>query len=149
MNQQTCALSLGTLFVVIGLAGFVPAFLIVPTEPVQGGLPTADTLPAYAVGFGYLFGLFPTNVVHNLVHLTVGLFGLAASVDSAKARFYNQSFAILYILIAAMGLIPLSKTTFGTMPIFGNNVWFNALTAAIAGYYGFFQPERQATGSKV
>ncbi len=34
-----------------------------------------------------------------------------------------------------MGLLPFSKTLFGFMPIFGNNVWFNALTAVFAGYY--------------
>jgi hypothetical protein len=39
-----------------------------------------------------------------------------------------------------MGLLPMAQTTFGLMPIFGNNVWFNALTAAVAAYFGFFQP---------
>jgi hypothetical protein len=43
-----------------------------------------------------------------------------------------------------MGLLPLTNTTFGLMPIFGNNVWFNALTAAVAGYYGFVTPAQAA-----
>ena len=36
-----------------------------------------------------------------------------------------------------MGLLPFSKTLFGIMPIFGNNVWFNGLTGLVAAYYAF------------
>jgi len=54
----------------------------------------------------------------------------------------NRGFAIAYIAIALMGLLPWTNTTFGTMPIFGNNVWFNALTGLVAGYFGFIKPEK-------
>jgi hypothetical protein len=42
-----------------------------------------------------------------------------------------------------MGLLPVAQTTFGLMPIFGNNVWFNAITAAIAAYFGFIHPAQK------
>jgi hypothetical protein len=48
-----------------------------------------------------------------------------------------MGFAIVYAASAIMGLLPFTNTTFGLMPIFGNNVWFNALTAAAAAYFGF------------
>jgi hypothetical protein len=59
---------------------------------------------------------------------------------SGGARLYNRGFAIAYALIAIMGLLPVAQTTFGLMPIFGNTVWFNALTATVAAYFGFVQP---------
>ena len=36
-----------------------------------------------------------------------------------------------------MGLVPFARTTFGIMPVFGSNIWLNALSGTIAGYYGF------------
>ena len=66
--------------------------------------------------------------------------GIVAYTSSGGTRLYNRGFVIAYALIAIMGLLPVAQTTFGLMPIFGNNVWFNALTAIVAGYFGFVQP---------
>lgn len=134
--QRKCALALGIFFLVIGIAGFFPSLITLPTEKYDTYyLYRAGDI--YSHGFGFLFGLFPTNLLHNLVHLTVGLFGITAASTKEGARFYNRSFAISYALIVIMGLLPLTQTFFGTMPLFGNNVWLNALTGAIAGYFGF------------
>jgi hypothetical protein len=109
--------------------------------PPTGGAIPVDTSPdIYSAGFGYLFGLFPTNLLHNIVRIVVGSVGIVAYTSSGGARLYNRGFAIAYALIAIMGLLPVAQTTFGLMPIFGNNVWFNALTAIVAGYFGFVQP---------
>jgi hypothetical protein len=35
------------------------------------------------------------------------------------------------------GLFPAIQSTLGLIPIFGNDVWLHALTAAIAAYFGF------------
>ncbi len=37
-----------------------------------------------------------------------------------------------------MGAIPATNTTFGFIPIFGNNVWLHGLTALIAAYFGYW-----------
>jgi hypothetical protein len=39
-----------------------------------------------------------------------------------------------------LGLIPATQTTFGLIPIWGNDVWFHALLAAGAAYFGFVAP---------
>jgi hypothetical protein len=90
-------------------------------------------------GYGYLFGLFPTNLLHNIVHLAVGVWGITSARDAKSGVFFCQTFAILYSLIAVMGIIPGAGTTFGLMPIFGGNVLLNLGTAAIAAYYGFIK----------
>lgn len=138
-GARNFALTLGILFTFMGIAGFIPAF-------VSGGpyVPSnAEGTSIYTSGYGLLFGLFPINFVHNVVHLLVGLLGIGAYSSVGTSRVYCQFFAISYAGIALLGLLPLAKTMFGLMPIFGNNVWFNALTAALAGYFGFIKPAIQ------
>ncbi|MEL6786898.1 MAG: DUF4383 domain-containing protein [Cyanobacteria bacterium J06607_15] len=134
--QQTCALTLGILFLILGIAGFIPAFTTIPGETFDSGIPLdADSL--YAKGFSLLLGVFPTNLIHNLFHVFVGILGIATS-KTGNGRLFNQIFGISYIAIVIMGTLPIAKTVFGIMPIFGNNIWWNGLTGAIAAYYGFF-----------
>ncbi len=146
-GEKRCALALGIIFTVIGIAGFIPDLVSLPAGAVGASGPiTADEIPAtaganyaaaYLRGFGYLFGLFPTNLLHNILHLAVGLFGLYSATGDRGAFNYNRFFAISYLGLAVLGLIPAANTLFGVMPIFGNNVWFNGVTGAIAAYYAF------------
>ncbi len=138
MRQRYCALTLGILFTLLGIAGFIPNFLSMPSG--ASHIAINDSTSIYTAGFSYIFGLFPTNLMHNIVHLIVGILGIVWYASEDSARLYNRGFAIAYAAIALMGLIPIAQTTFGLMPIYGNNVWFNALTAAIAAYFGFFSP---------
>lgn len=139
--ERYCALVLGLLFLVLGIAGFIPALVNVPGTNVSY-IP-ADIAPgAYSAGFGYLFGFFPTNFLHNLVHCAVGIFGIAAYTNASSARIFNRFFAVSYILIAILGMIPAANTVFGLMPIFGGNVLLNWFTALAALYYGIVLPAK-------
>lgn len=146
-GEKKCALALGIIFTVIGIAGFIPSLVTIPSAAVEGVAPiSADQIPAtaganygaaYLRGFGYLFGLFPTNLLHNIAHLAIGITGLYSATGDRGAFNYNRFFGISYVLLAILGLVPVANTLFGTMPIFGNNVWLNAITGAIAAYYAF------------
>lgn len=141
-SERAVALTLGIVFLLIGIAGFIPAFMQLPGDaPVTGVL-----VPrlSFSDGYGHLFGIFPTNYLHNAVHIVVGLLGIAAATSFSGSLVYNQGFAVMYVAIALMGLLPATNTTFGLMPIYGNNVWFNALTAIAAGYVGFVKPAELA-----
>jgi hypothetical protein len=147
-NQQNiCALTLGIIFLLLGIAGLIPAFTTIPGSTFDSGIPL-DADGIYSKGFSLLFGVFPTNLMHNLVHLLVGVLGITAA-KTGKARLFNQAFGISYLAIAIMGILPFTQTTFGIMPIFGNNVWWNALTGAIATYYGFFGKNQKAPTNQV
>ncbi|MEB3280188.1 MAG: DUF4383 domain-containing protein [Lyngbya sp.] len=139
MAERYCALALGIVFLVLGFAGFIPGLVTIPAANAPNDLYSASP-GIYATGFGHVFGLFATNILHDLVHLAVGIVGIGAYINSKSARLFNRSFAVAYILLAVMGLLPLAKTTFGLMPIFGNNVWLNGVTGLIAGYFGFVNP---------
>jgi hypothetical protein len=44
-----------------------------------------------------------------------------------------------------LGLIPATSTTFGLVPIYGNDVWLHAGLAVVAAYFGFIH-KRPAGG---
>lgn len=126
------ALTYGVVFLLVGIAGFIPGLV----QPYQ----TAEPNLVIEAGSGVLFGLFPVNVLHNLVHVLFGVWGLAAYRTISGSRLYAQSVAVVYIVFAVMGFIPVLMTTFGLVPLFGHDIWLHVLLAAVAGYFGFMAP---------
>ncbi|QJE73919.1 DUF4383 domain-containing protein [Aerophototrophica crusticola] len=126
--MRTYALIMGIVFTLVGILGFVPSFLEAPA---------GDPPLAISAGHGHLLGLFPVNILHNVVHLLFGLWGLAASRGWGSSRAYSRSVAVIYAVLAVMGLIPALNTTFGLVPIYGNDVWLHGLIALSAAYFGF------------
>lgn len=131
MATRYFALIAGVLYGLVGILGFVPGML----RPAAGPPLTIDG------GYGLLFGLFPVNVLHNLVHLGLGVWGIAAYSSFGKARTYAASIAVIYGVLTIMGLIPGLNTVFGLIPIHGHDVWLHALTAIVAAYFGFARRE--------
>jgi hypothetical protein len=125
------ALAAGVVYALVGVLGFVPGLNV---EGPPGRPPLAvDSF------YGYLLGLFPVNLLHNLVHLAIGAWGLFAySRGIPDSRAFARGLAILYAVFAVMGLIPGLDTTFGLVPLYGHDVWLHALTAAAAAYFGWF-----------
>ena len=125
MRTRIFALVVGIVYLLVGLAGFV--------------LTDERDIPDLSVhrGEGDLLGLFPVNVLHNLTHILLGAWGVAASRAWDSARLYARGQAIIYGLLAIMGLIPGMNTTFGLIPIFGHDVWLHALIAVAAAYFGW------------
>lgn len=134
MEIRYFSLIVGLLFLFIGILGFLPPAVHAPP-------PDAPEI-AMKSGYGYLLGVFPVNALHNLVHLGIGLWGIIVSRHEWGSRRFAQSLTVIYGALAVMGLIPLLKTTFGLIPIFGYDVWLHALTAAVASYFGFSQQRR-------
>ena len=130
MNTATMSLVFGVVFVLVGLVGFFAA------------PPPADAPPlTMAHGHGLALGLFPINTLHNIAHLIFGVLGIAASRGALmSARAYFQLVAIAYTVLTVFGLLPATQTTFGLMPLWGNDVWLHALIAAGAAYFGFVAP---------
>lgn len=129
MQIRNCALFLGAFFLLISLCGFVPSLMSGPESAYPGP------------GYGYIFGIFPTNYFHNAIGLLVGVWGLAAFTSLGGAITFNRIFAVIYSAQAILGLLPFTKTLFGMMPLFGNNVWLSIITAALAYYYGFVKAQ--------
>ena len=129
------ALVYGIVFLVVGIAGFVPGFLT-PLDP-------ADPSVAVNGSTGRLFGLFPVNSLHNLVHIAFGIWGLAAYRTLSASITYARAVAVIYGVLFIIGLIPGLNTLFGLVPLFGHDVWLHLLLAAVAAYFGFVAPKGQ------
>lgn len=137
MNVQRFSLIYGIVFLIVGIAGFVPGLTQGHTHPDVG----------VTAGLGLLLGLFPVNVLHNLVHLLFGGWGLAAARSTHGSVVYAKSVAIIYALLTVMGLIPAANlhATFGLVPLYGHDIWLHALLAIIAAYFGFVRHEPRPT----
>ncbi|WP_029008548.1 DUF4383 domain-containing protein [Azospirillum halopraeferens] len=134
MWSRNTTLIFAVVFAAVGILGFVPAFV---TMPAGGHDMVMDGM------HGLLFGLFPVNWLHNLVHLGFGLwafFAYFSGIDSS--RFFLKATAVIYAVLTVMGLIPGLNTLFGLVPLYGHDIWLHALIAIVAGGVGFFVDER-------
>lgn len=118
------AMLFGAVFLVVGVLGFT----------VAGGMNMGD-----AANPPKLLGLFPVNLLHNVVHLLFGVWGIAAARSFAGAQLYCKAGGVIYLLLAVCGLV--IPTTFGLIPIGGNDVWLHALLGLVLAGVGFTAKE--------
>ncbi len=130
---QKFALILGAIYLIVGIAGFIPGLV---TSPHGGAELAADE------GFGRLLGLFPINWLHNLVHIAVGIWGLAAARSFGGAVGFARGLAILYGILTVLGIIPATNTLFGLVPLYSHDIWLHAATTLLAAYFGWGPPSR-------
>jgi hypothetical protein len=133
MNTRIFALVWGIVFLMLAATGFIPGLLqdIHPEDPHL----LVDAM------YGRALGVFPVNVLHSLVHLAFGIWGLLAYREWDRAKAYAKAVALIYGLFVVMGLIPGLNTTFGLVPLHDNDVWLHLILAAPAAYFGFVHRE--------
>lgn len=121
------AMVFGVVFLLVGILGLVSP---------GGTSMAADPAPAM------LLGLFGMNLLHNVVHLLFGAWGVLASRTFAGAKSYTQIGGIIYLVLAICGyFIP---TTLGFIPIGGNDIWLHALLGVVLAGVGFTAKEAMA-----
>ncbi len=117
MATRYFALISGILYLLIGIFGFIPGMVATPG--------TGGPDVAFNVGYGYLLSSFPVNLLHNLVHLAIGIWGVVSYRSYLKSRTYSRGLAIFYGVLAVMGLFPVLNTTFGLIPLLSLWEWKN------------------------
>ncbi len=140
MNTRTFALVWGILFLVAGVSGFVPGLWH----------PAPDHYPKLLVDsfYGDAMRLFPVNVLHNIVHIAFGIWGLLAYKSLSGAKTYARVVAIAYAVLVVAGLVPALDTMFGLVPLFGNDVWLHIVLAAPAAYFGWMHRDAVGTANR-
>jgi len=105
----------GTVFVLVGVLGFVPAL-------------TPD---------GKLLGIFDVGPLHNIIHLLSGVVAFAMGASGEKvAKYYFQIFGAVYALVTVVGFVQ-GDTVLGLIGVnFADNVLHLAIAVA-ALYLGF------------
>lgn len=132
MTSRNFSQFMGVLFLAVGLLGFIP-------ELRSGSFIGPTGTLAFKEGYGLLLGLFPVNLLHDLVHLAVGLFGLSSAKSMSRSRQFARGLTWFYGALAVMGLFPVFSTAFGLMPLYGHDIWLHAGTAVLANYFGYGQ----------
>ena len=126
MILKKFTLIIGIAFVVLGILGFIPQLVTYTPSPENGFL-----------AHGLLFGLFPVNGLHNLVHLGFGIWALAAFRSEYQSKIFCRANAIIYGLLAVAGFFPGLNTLWGKLPIESHDIWLHATIALVTGYFGF------------
>ncbi len=134
MGTRYFALIFGIIYLLVGIMGFIPALL----TPAPAGSPALAVTTLY----GLLLGMFAVNLVHTIVHLIVGLWGILAYRSFDAARTFSKVVAVVFLILFIMGLIPGANTMFGMAPLFGADAWLHLISAIVAGYFGF-APHRE------
>jgi hypothetical protein len=116
----------GIIYLAVGILGFVPGL--------------SSTMPDAGMdGMSLLLGIFPINPLHNIVHILVGIVGIAVARNAANAQTYFKALAVVYGLLTVLGLIPATSTVFGLVPIGSWDIALHGATAVVAAYFGWSQ----------
>ena len=84
---------------------------------------------------GMMLGLFPVNLLHNVVHLLFGVWGLVASRTFDGAVAYGKIGGIIYLVLAIVGFV--APDGFGLVPLGGHDIWLHALLGVALAVVGF------------
>ena len=114
----------GIAFLLMGVVGlFLPGGMGMEADPARAP---------------HLFGLFPVNLLHNIVHLLFGLWGLAAARTWAGARSYGRIGSVIYVVLAVLGFV--APNGFGLVPLGGHDIWLHLVLAGGLAWIGFSGP---------
>jgi hypothetical protein len=111
----------GIVFLLIGILGlFIPGGMSMVSDPQHAPR---------------LLQLFPVNLLHNIVHLVFGVWGLAAARSWSGARNYARITGPLYLVIAVLGyFVP---NGFGLLPLGGHDIWLHILIGVVLTAVGY------------
>ena len=114
---RTYAIVFGVVYTLVGLIGFT----------VSTTLATATLI------------VFPVNVVHNIVHLLIGLIGIGAFFGGQVVA-YCRGMAVLFAILALAGFLP--QPLLGLVPLGGLDIVLHAATALLAAAAGWLYLSR-------
>ncbi|MBA3645705.1 MAG: DUF4383 domain-containing protein [Gemmatimonadaceae bacterium] len=118
---QKVAMIFGIGFILTAISGFI----------VPGGM-GMESDPAMA---GKALGLFPVNLLHNVVHLLFGIWGLAASRSFSGSVAYTKIAGVIYAVLIVAGFF--APTGLGLIPLGGNDPWLHIALALPLLFFGF------------
>lgn len=121
---RTVALIFGIVYTLVGILGFIPA--------IGGSFTQNETV---------LLGIAPVNLVHNIVHLVIGLLGLSVAGDTDRAIAYCKWVGLLLIALGVLGFF--QANGFGIVPLGPQDTWIHLISGAILAIVGFM-PSRAA-----
>ncbi|MEJ2854229.1 MULTISPECIES: DUF4383 domain-containing protein [unclassified Saccharothrix] len=112
---RVATLAVSALFIVVGVAGFIPWV-------------TADYEELRLAGrhsHALLFGVFEVSVVHNLVHLAFGVTGVLLGRSVRSATLFLVTGGVLYLLLWLYGLLIDEDSAANGLPVNDADNWLH------------------------
>ncbi len=114
--SKKLAMIFGVVFVLVGLLGFIG-------NPIVGES-----------------GIFYTNALHNIIHLVIGIVLIAVAKNEKMAVLWMKIFGIVYLLVALLGFMIVSKggsAILGLVAVNAADNWLHVALAVILLIAGF------------
>ena len=113
---QKLAAVFGVVFILIAIVGFLA----------PGGMAMQPTDPVTAAK---VLGYFPVNLLHNIVHLLFGIWGLAASRSWGGSKTFFVWAGVIYLVLTIAGF--LWPSGFGLVPLGGADIGLHCVLAIV------------------
>ena len=117
---QLTSLVVGLMFVVVGIAGFIPG---ITTD-------MGDMAGAGHTSGSHLLGVFQVSVLHNVLHLLLGVLGILAARASGAARAFLLVGGIAYAGLWIYGLLVDQESSANFVPLNTADNWLHLVLAA-------------------
>jgi uncharacterized membrane protein YuzA (DUF378 family) len=116
---RTVAITVAVVFLLVGLAGFIP------------GLTTnySDMTFAGHESGAKLFGVFQVSILHNIVHLLFGIAGLLLARTVSGARAFLIGGGAVYALLWIYGLVVDHGSDANFVPVNPADNWLHLVLA--------------------
>ena len=133
---QKGALIFGIVFLVVGIAGFIPGLT-------QGNLDGAGS-----GSMAMLLGLFQVSVLHNIVHLLFGIVGLVVARTARGSRLYLIVGGVIYAVLWIYGLFTANHDSGANfVPINTADNWLHLVLAVAMILLGIVLPRVRRSAS--
>lgn len=112
---EKAALGVGIVFLLVGIAGFIPGLT---TNYGQMGVAGHESM-------AMLLGIFMVSILHNLVHLAFGIVGIALSTTPGRARNFLIVGGAIYLVLWLYGLIIDQSSRANFVPVNSADNWLH------------------------
>jgi hypothetical protein len=116
---QLAAMVVGAVFLLVGIAGFIPG-ITTNYDQLQ--------LAGHESG-ALLLGVFQVSILHNIVHLAFGAAGIAMARTAAGARNYLIGGGVIYAVLWLFGLLISDTAPANFVPVNMADDWLHLVLA--------------------
>jgi hypothetical protein len=134
LANRLFTLMISLVFLALGICGLISPLLHSPP-------PQTDVQQmVVSLNYGYLFGIFPMNIVSDILFISIGIAGLVCAFRTGTSRYFERTIVALSVIAVFLGFLPWGvNRLWGVMPLWG---WTDALffmTALFSFYFAFVE----------
>ena len=138
-NMQKAATAVGAVFLLVGVAGFIPG-ITTDYDTMQFAGHESEAM---------LLGIFQVSILHNIVHLLFGVAGLALARTWNTARLYLIVGGVIYGALWVYGLVVDDHHQANFVPLNNADDWLHfVLAVGMIGLGFLFSREARATNPR-